>query len=198
MNDTSIPGDTGPGVDLKKGSDGGLLARLNMWLDRVLVFTALVLGGGTLTLMTCLSVVNVLVMRKALNAPILGAEDLMILALVVVVAIAVPFGGRTGAHIEIELLDDFMSAGFSNVSLGVMKAIAIVITAFLAWQLWDAGGQASRFGESSQNLIISFGPFYRMLAISALIYGFALVLELLTLALGKGISRINLLTDDPS
>jgi len=48
---------------------------------------------------------NVLVMRKAMNAPVRGAEDLMVLSLVILVAIAIPFGGRTGAHIEIEILE---------------------------------------------------------------------------------------------
>ena len=50
-------------------------------LDKILKFIALIGGGMTLICMTLLSVWNVLIMRKALNAPIIGAEDVMILLL---------------------------------------------------------------------------------------------------------------------
>ena len=66
-------------------------------LDRFLTITAFIGGGAMLIFMTLFSTWNVLVMRKVLNAPIRGAEDLMILSLVILVAIAIPFGGRCGA-----------------------------------------------------------------------------------------------------
>ena len=75
-------------------------------LDRMLVWIALIFGGVTLAAMTCLSVWNVLIMRKALNAPIIGAEEIMVLMLITVVALSIPLGARTGAHIEIETADE--------------------------------------------------------------------------------------------
>ena len=74
-------------------------------LDLFLKWTALICGGATLTFMTGFSVWNVLIMRKAMNAPITGAEDLLLLALVAIVALSIPLGARTGAHIEIEILE---------------------------------------------------------------------------------------------
>ena len=56
--------------------------------DSVLKYIALIAGGLTLACMTSLSVWNVLIMRKALNSPIIGAEDVLILLLVTVVAIS--------------------------------------------------------------------------------------------------------------
>ena len=66
-------------------------------LDQILIWASLLIGGAMLAFMTLFGTVNVLVMRKLLNAPIRGAEDLMILSLVILVAIAIPFGGRVGA-----------------------------------------------------------------------------------------------------
>ena len=65
--------------------------------------------------MTGFSVWNVLIMRKALNSPIVGAEDLLILSLVVIVALSIPLGARTGAHIEIEVFESRMSAGICQM-----------------------------------------------------------------------------------
>ena len=161
-------------------------------LDRALTWLALGVGGATLAFMTVLSTVNVLVMRKALNDPIRGGEDLMVLALVVVVAVSIPYGARTGAHIEIELLDEHLPARLRAVTLPLVKVLAIAIVSLLSWQLWLAGGSASRFGEASRELVISFGPFYRILAAAAAVYVFVLVLELIAMLRGQPLARIEL------
>ena len=169
-----------------------ILARI----DRLLTWSALVLGGLTLTFMTVLSTVNVLLMRKALNDPIRGAEDLMVLSLVVVVALSIPFGARSGAHIEIEMLESYLNPRFSRFSYAVMKLIGTIITALLAWQLWLAGGQAGRFGESSQTLVISFGPFYRILSVAIAIYAIVLILEFIEAVRGRELTGIELTGGD--
>ena len=92
------------------------LPRLISTLDTALKWIALVFGGLTLIFMTGFSAWNVLIMRKTFNAPILGAEDLLVLALVVIVALSIPYGARTRAHIEIELLETRMSAGLTGES----------------------------------------------------------------------------------
>ena len=129
-------------------------------LDRVLAFLALLGGGAALTFMVFVSSFNVVIMRKALNAPIRGAEDLLILSLVILVAFAIPFGGRTGAHIEIEILESRMSPGFARWSMLVMRAVAGGLMLVMAYQLIHAGQKATKFGETTQQLLISYEPFY--------------------------------------
>lgn len=169
--------------------------RAGTW-DNVLSWLVFVSGGLTLSFMTLLSTFNVLIMRKALNNPIRGAEDLMVLALVTVAAIAIPFGARTGAHIEIELLEPYMKPMASRISLALMKLFGIGLVIMLSRQLWLAGGEAERFGQASQQLVISFGPFYRILAVSAAIYAIVLVADLWRLVSGGAIRQIPLTTDD--
>jgi TRAP-type C4-dicarboxylate transport system permease small subunit len=159
-------------------------------VDRVLVRIALYGGGVTLVFLTAFSVFNVLVMRKALNAPIKGAEDLMVLALVVIVAFAIPFGGRTGAHIEIELLEAAMPKAFARLSLLAMKALGAVILGVMSWRLFDAGASAGEFGESSQMLLISFGPFYYLLSAWVGLYAIVLPLEIWRLARHGEVPRL--------
>ena len=136
-------------------------------------------------------------MRKALNAPILGAEDLLILALVVVVAVAIPFGSRTGAHIEIELLEPQMSTGFARWSMVVIKLMGAVLLFIAARQLWHAGQSAEKFGETTQQLLISFGPFYYLLAIAMLIYGIVLCVDIWQLFRFGRVSRLDAGSEEP-
>lgn len=152
---------------------------LTVLLDSVLTWTALIGGGLTLAFMTLFSVWNVLIMRKALNSPIVGAEDLLILSLVVIVALAIPFGARSGAHIEIEVLENSMSQGFARWSMVFVKLLGLALLIIMAQQLWHAGDSAQRFGETTQQLLISYQPFYYMLAVSVALYAVVLVLDII-------------------
>ncbi len=155
------------------------------WLDRTLIWISLICGSLALAFMTVFSVVNVLIMRKALNSPIQGAEDLLALSLVVIVALSVPFGARTGAHIEIEVLESRMSRTFAKWSMIVVKLPGIALLATMAWRLWESGTKAVRFGETTQQLLISFEPFYYLLSIAIGVYTLVLVLDIWQL-LGTG------------
>ncbi len=147
-------------------------------LDTVLTWISLICGGAALVFMTGYSVWNVLIMRKALNSPIVGAEDLLILSLVVIVALSIPLGARTGAHIEIEVLEARMSARFAKWSMITMKLMGVVLLVIMSWRLWHSGGTASKFGETTQQLLISFEPFYYLLSVSAAIYAVVLLLDI--------------------
>jgi len=161
------------------------------WLDRLLIWVSLTLGGLTLAGMTLLSVWNVLIMRKAFNNPIQGAEDVLIVALVAVVALAVPLGARTGAHIEIEVLESRMSPGFAKWSHVLTKVAGATLLMIMAWRLMLTGQSAVRFGETTQQLMISYEPFYYLLAVSVFLYAWVLMIDIWQLVQGKRINRLN-------
>lgn len=158
--------------------------------DQVIIWISLIFGGAALAFMTGFSVWNVLIMRKALNAPITGAEDLLILVLVAIVALCIPLGARTGAHIEIEILETRMSPGFAKYSKIAMKLLGIFILCIMAWRLWHAGGTAAKFGETTQQLLISYAPFYYFLALSIGLYVVVLILDIWQLLQGREAPRL--------
>ncbi len=151
-------------------------------LDKVLIWAALGVGGAMLIFMALFGTFNVLVMRKLMNAPVRGAEDLMILSLVILVAIAIPFGGRVGAHIEIEILESRMSPGFARWSLFVVRVVAGALMLLMAWELVAAGQKATKFGETTQQLLISYEPFYYLLAGCTALYVLVLIADAIQLA----------------
>ena len=170
-------------------------------VDRFLIWVSLIFGGTALAFMTFFSVWNVLIMRKALNALITGAEDILILilililVLVVIVALSIPLGARSGAHIEIEVLEARMSAGFAKWSMVVMKLLALALLLVMAWRLWHAGQSAGRFGETTQQLLISYEPFYYLLATSVGLYALVLVLEIGQLLRADQVIRLKISGD---
>lgn len=161
-------------------------------IDRLLIWVSLICGGSALVFMTAFSVWNVLVMRKALNAPIVGAEDVLILVLVLVVALSIPLGSRTGAHIEIEVLETRMSAAFAKWSMILVKLLGVALLMTMAWRLWHAGQSASRFGETTQQLLISYEPFYYVLAGSVALYALVLLVDIWHVLRNRSIPKIKL------
>jgi len=147
-------------------------------LDRALTWATLILGGGVLAFMTVYCAFNAAIMRKLFNSPIIGAEDILIVLLVAVVAISIPFGARTGAHIEIDFMEPRMSPAFAKWSLILVKIAGFILLAIMSWRLWLAGGSAAKFGETTQLLYIPFGPFYYLLAVSIGIYAIVLILDI--------------------
>ena len=160
--------------------------------DKILTWISFICGGVTLAFMTGYSTLNVLVMRKALNAPIVGAEDQLILSLVVIVALSVPLGARTGSHIEIEVFESRMSAGFAKWSMIVVKVVGMILLAIMAQQLVHAGQNAVRFGETTQQLLISFEPFYYLLAISVGCYALILAMDIWQIVRGAKVVTLKL------
>lgn len=161
-------------------------------LDSVLTWSSVLIGGTMLAFMTIFGTLNVLVMRKILNAPIRGAEDLMILSLVILVAIAIPFGGRVGAHIEIEILESRMSKGFAQWSLFVVRLVCGALMLLMAYELVKAGQNATKFGETTQQLLISYEPFYYLLAVCVAVYALVCASDAVQLARTGEIDQIQL------
>ena len=159
----------------------GWLRRLD-WLIERLTF---LVGGIGLAVMVLLTSWNVIVMRKALNDPIVGAEDILILNLAILVAVAIPYGGRSGAHIEIEIFETWMSRAFARWSLVAMKLLAIPLVGILAWRLFKSGASAREFGEATQQLLISYEPFYFAMGAMIALYAAILVADLILLLAGR-------------
>ena len=79
------------------------------------------------------------------------------------------------AHIEIEIFETWMSDAFARRSLAAMKLLAIPLVATLAWRLFASGASAREFGEATQQLLISYEPFYY--AMGAMIALYAAILD---------------------
>lgn len=72
--------------------------------DRAVRLLALA-GGGVLVFLVVLTVVDVF-MRKFLNAPIFGGQDIAMMSLVLVVFFGMAYCARIGGHVSVDLISN--------------------------------------------------------------------------------------------
>jgi TRAP-type transport system small permease protein len=150
------------------------------FIDRLTRIVALYCGGIVLAALMTVIIVDV-TGRYLLNWPLFGALDLSTVLLVLVVACAIGYGGRTGAHVTADMVSTLVGPRFEFYSGVVIKIAATAIVSVWSWRLFVTGNVARRLGESTQLLNIPFEPVYKALSFGAGIYALVLAIETIVL-----------------
>ena len=150
------------------------------FIDRVTRIVALYCGGVVLAALMTVIIVDV-TGRYLLNWPLFGALDLSTVLLVLVVACAIGYGGRTGAHVTADMVSTLVGPRFEFYSGVAIKIAATAIVSVWSWRLFVTGNVARRLGESTQLLNIPFEPVYKALSFGAGIYALVLAIETIVL-----------------
>lgn len=150
------------------------------FIDRVTRIVALYCGGVVLAALMTVIIVDV-TGRYLFNWPLFGALDLSTVLLVLVVACAIGYGGRTGAHVTADMVSTLVGPRFEFYSGVAIKIAATAIVSVWSWRLFVTGNVARRLGESTQLLNIPFEPVYKALSFGAGIYALVLAIETIVL-----------------
>ena len=150
------------------------------FIDRVTRIVALYCGGVVLAALMTVIIVDV-TGRYLLNWPLFGALDLSTVLLVLVVACAIGYGGRTGAHVTADMVSTLVGPRFEFYSGVAVKIVATAIVSLWSWRLFVTGNVARRLGESTQLLNIPFEPIYKALSFGVGIYALVLAIETIVL-----------------
>jgi TRAP-type C4-dicarboxylate transport system permease small subunit len=151
------------------------------FVDRLTRAVALYCGGVLLFVLMGIIVVDV-TGRYVFNSPLYGSLDLSITFLVLIVASAIAYGGRTGAHVTADMFKTLLGPWFEWVNGILVKLIAAVVTAIWCWRLFVTGRTAARLGESTLLLNIPFEPIYFALGVGIGLYSLVLFTEAWVLA----------------
>ena len=157
-------------------------------IDRVVRPVALYFGGFVVIALTLLTVVQVGFLY-VLNSPINGADDLAQLLLVSVVAFSVAQSGRTGGQVAVEILGTIGGPNMTRWTDILVKVLGVVILVILTLKLIDNGNHAADFGEATLTLLISFGPFFYLLAFGMALYAVVLVFEIYVHLCGRPVDH---------
>ncbi|SRR6056297_3327661 len=134
-------------------------------LQAPVVYGLEVVGGLALAALLAITVADAL-LRSLLNRPILGGGDLVQVALVLVVASALPLSIAAGRAIAIEMLVERLPPALETAVRRLSAAVCAIASGYLAWRCYVNAGEAALFGETTMLLQIPYGPFYGALALS--------------------------------
>ena len=146
-----------------------------MLIDKIVRAVALYCGGVVLAMLMTVIIVDV-TGRYVFNSPLFGSLDLSIVLLVLAVACAIGYGGRTGAHVTADMVTTLVGPRFEFFS-GVASRPRRRHHSIWSWRLFVTGTTAGRLGESTQLLNIPFEPVYKALSFGVGIYAVVLIVE---------------------
>ncbi len=161
-------------------------------IDRLVRWLALFCGGLVLVALMAVTIVDVFY-RYVLNAPIYGSNDVSVVLLVLIVAFSIAYGGRTGAHVSVEVFTRLFNRSIDRIVSVFIRLIGAAAMTLATWQLYLAGGIATDLAEGTQDLAIPFEPFYYALGVGIGLYAVILIMESVVLAVT---GRVPLLFDE--
>ncbi|SFI14410.1 TRAP transporter small permease [Albimonas pacifica] len=164
------------------GSSDRNVARSN-WFDRATLGLAWV-GVGCMLFLAAVIFVSV-VMRYLLDAPMLGANEIIQLTAVALVMAGLPWCTAQGAHVGVDVFDRALGRAGRMFGDLLCAALAIVVLGMLArravWKALDA----LEFEDATNMLGLPIWPFYAVLAAGAALSALAFAMRAWALISGK-------------
>lgn len=128
------------------------------------------------------------IMRYVFGAPILGGNEIIQLASVALVMLAMPGAARDEIHVRVDVFDGRIGRWGRFTGDILSRAISIFLLTMLAWRSWYKLADAAEYGDATNMLRIPLWPFYGLLLLGAALYAIVLLLQLLDI-LRAGVNR---------
>ncbi|MEO8143964.1 MAG: TRAP transporter small permease [Betaproteobacteria bacterium] len=138
-------------------------------IDAVLGVAASVLLFGMM-LLTFADVVA----RYLLNVPIRGAFEVTELTLLVLIFAGLPLVSHADEHVTMDFIDGMLPPAGQRALVRIVHAVCAAIMFFLTWQIWIKAGKIAGYGDTTDVLRITVGPFVyfmdAMIALTGLVH----------------------------
>jgi TRAP-type transport system small permease protein len=99
------------------------------------------------------------VARYLLNRPIPGGFEITELGLLVLIFAGLPLVSHADEHVTMDFLDRLLPRRAGQLWIRVMHAACAAIMFFLAWQVWIKATRVHSYGDMTDVLHITIGPF---------------------------------------
>ena len=140
-------------------------------LDAVLGIASSVI----LLILMALTVVDV-ISRYIFNWPLRGAFELTELMLLVLIFAGLPLVSHADEHVTMDFIDRMLPPRAVNVLVRVVHALVAAMFFFLTWQMLIKAARISAYGDTTDVLRITVGPFVyfmaAMICLTALVHVF--------------------------
>ena len=121
------------------------------------------------------------IMRYVFEAPILGGNEIIQMASVALVMLAMPAAAHSETHIRVDVFDSMLGRWGRAFGDLLSRGIAIFLLVMLAWRSWDKLLDAAEFGDATNMLRIPEWPFYGLLLAGSALYAIVLFLQTIDL-----------------
>jgi len=135
-----------------------------------------VLGAASSVLlfgMMLLTFVDV-VARYLLNRPIRGGFEITELMLLVLIFAGLPLVSHADEHVTMDFIDRILPPAALRVLVRLVHALCAALMFFLTWQVWIKAGRIASYGDTTDVLRITIGPFVyfmdAMIAVTGMIH----------------------------
>jgi TRAP-type transport system small permease protein len=124
-------------------------------------------ASALLLMMMVLTFADV-VARYLINHPIRGAFEITELTLLVLIFAGLPLVSHADEHVTMDFIDRLLGR-LRGTWIRAMHAVCAAIMFFLTWQVWIKATRIASYGDTTDVLRITVGPFvYFMAAMIAL------------------------------
>lgn len=154
-----------------------IIGRFDVWLAMLSVAVL-----GFMMVFVCAGVV----LRYVFNAPIAGTNEVLELASVAFVMLALPYTTRQDAHIRIDLIDGFLG----RVALAITDILYRVIGVLVLWFLVRANIarmlDAFEYSDTTNMIALPLWPFYGLIALGMGLYALILAVQMIAILIPRG------------
>ena len=123
-----------------------------------------------LFLMMLLTFVDV-VARYLFNFPLRGGFEITELMLLVLIFAGLPLVSHADEHVTMDFIDRVLPEGGRRFVVRAVHAICAAVMFFLTWQVWIKAGKIASYGDTTDVLKITVGPFVYFMAAMILLTG---------------------------
>jgi TRAP-type C4-dicarboxylate transport system permease small subunit len=123
-----------------------------------------------LFLMMLLTFVDV-VARYLFNFPLRGGFEVTELMLLVLIFAGLPLVSHADEHVTMDFIDRILPEAGRRFLVRLVHAVCAAVMFFLTWQVWIKAGKIAGYGDTTDVLKITVGPFVYFMAAMILLTG---------------------------
>ena len=116
-----------------------------------------------LFLMMLLTFVDV-VARYLFNFPLRGGFEITELMLLVLIFAGLPLVSHSDEHVTMDFIDRMLPDAGRRFVVRLVHAVCAAVMFFLTWQVWIKAGKIAGYGDTTDVLKITVGPFVYFMA----------------------------------
>jgi TRAP-type C4-dicarboxylate transport system permease small subunit len=132
-----------------------------------------VLGIAASILLLCMMVLTFadVVARYLFNRPIRGGFEITELLLLVLIFAGLPLVSHADEHVTMDFIDRLLPPRAMALLARAVHALVAALFLFLSWQVYLKAERISRYGDTTDVLLITIGPFVYFMAAMVLLTG---------------------------